>query len=232
MKNKTTILFILVFSLLAFGFAGCEDETTAGFTGITYYPDIVMEGDETVFVPLGGNYVDPGATATENGVPIDVTSSSTLNTEVIGTYFINYTAVNVDGFSKTVRRKIYVYDSNLNTNDLSGTYNANVSRVSGSASESYSNNPVTLTSSSIPGLYYIDDWIAGFYAIGRDYGDSYKFKGLIQINGDNEVLELDMSNPWGDPFSSVIGSYNPNTGVIAYSAAWLTYTFVVDMAKQ
>lgn len=231
MKNKTKILFILVFSLLTFGFAGCEDETTAGFTSITYYPDIVIEGDETVFVPQGENYIDPGAKATENGVPIEVTSSSNLNTEVIGTYFISYTAVNVDGFSKTVRRKVHVYDSNLNTNDFSGTYKANVSRLSGTASESYTNNPVTLTSSSIPGVYYIDDWIAGFYAIGRDYGDNYKFKGLIQINGDNEILELDMSNPWGDPFSSVIGSYNPDTGVIAYRAKWSSYTFVVDMVK-
>lgn len=231
MKNKTSILFILVLTLLTFSFSGCENETTSGFTDITYYPDIVMEGDETVFVQLGENYTDPGATATENGVPIDVTSSSTLNSGVIGTYYINYSAVNVDGFSKTVRRKIYVYDSNLNTNDLSGTYNANVSRVSSSASESYSDNPVKLTPTSIPGLYYIDDWIAGFYAIGRDYGNSYNFKGLIQINGDNEILELDMSNPWGDPFSSVLGVYNPNTGVIAYSAKWLSYTFVVDMAK-
>ncbi|CAK7027846.1 MAG: DUF5012 domain-containing protein [Fermentimonas sp.] len=229
MKKITTILSILALVFFILCFSGCEDESTAGFTNITYYPDIVMEGDETVYIGLGEAFDDPGATATENGVEIDVNVSSNVNIQEPGLYYIGYSATNVDGFKKTVRRKVYVYDSNLNTTDLSGTYNASVIR---SGTESYSNNPVTLTSTHIPGIYMIDDWIAGFYAIGRDYGEDYMFNGLIQINGDNEVIHLDMSNPWGDSFTNVEGTYNPVTGVIAYKAVWEAgYTFDVTMSK-
>lgn len=228
---KSKILFLLLLSGLAIaGLSGCKDVTTAGVTQITYYPDIVIKGDLITYVAAGSNYTDAGATATENGKAIDVKVSSNVDTSTPGSYSVSYTATNVDGFSKTSKRSVIVYDPKLSTVDLSGTYTANVAR----GSKKYNGNPVTLTAVKIPGvtgIYQISDWIGGFYAVGYNYGSNYAFKGLMQINGNNQVIELSMSNPWGDPFNSVTGTYDPATGTISYSASWLTYVFVVSMTK-
>ncbi len=231
MKNK--ILYLMVYVLVIAGLSSCEDDSSAGLTGITYYPTIEIAGDPYIYLAAGVDYVDAGASATENGVPIDLETSSNLDNTTPGTYSVSYTATNTDGFSKTERRTIIVYDANLSTDDLSGTYTANVVR---NGSESYSGIPVTLSPANIPGvtgIYEISDWIAGFYAVGRDYGNNYAFVGLMQINGDNEVIELSMSNPWNDPFNEVIGSYDPISGVITYDATWASglYVFSVDMTK-
>ncbi len=234
--NKKILNNILVLSVLVIlGFSSCDKDTTAGLTGITYYPDIVMEGEETIYLKLGDTYTDAGASATENGVEIEVEVSSNVDTSIPGSYSVGYTAFNSDGFSKTLYRAIIVYDGNMSTVDLSGEYSGHVIRNNDPAKE-YTGNPVTLTPleiEGVTGVYEISDWIAGFYAIGYGYGSNYVFPGIIQINGDNEVLHLDMSNPWGDPFDSVVGTYDPSTGVIKYDAYWLegTYVFAVDLSK-
>lgn len=230
MKNK--ILLILIVGLTVAGLSSCTKETTLGLTSLTFYPDITMNGEPLLFIAQGEDYVDAGATATENGEPIEVETSSDVDTSTPGSYSVGYKATNTDGFSKTVSRSIVVYDGNLSNVDLSGDYTANVDR---NGTESYSGNTVTLTPTGVSGVYYMSDWIAGFYADanGRGYGANYAFSGVIQINGNNEVVELEMTNPWGDPFDSVVGTYDPATGIIKYDAGWLegTYVFVVDMSK-
>lgn len=229
MKNK--ILIFTVLALFIAGFSSCNKEKeSAGLTDITYYPEMTMDGDPVVFIPQGGTYDDPGATAKINGEDVEVDVSSNLDASTLGSYAISYSATNSDGFSKTVNRKVIVYDPNMISDDLSGTYTAKVDR----GSRSYSGNPVTLTDVGVPGVtgvYEISDWIGGFYDVGYGYGPNYAFNGLIQINGNNEVIELSMSNPWGDPFNSVDGTYDPATSTISYNASWLTYTFVVEMTK-
>jgi hypothetical protein len=231
MKNK--ILILVVASVLAIvGFSGCKDVTTADVTEITYYPTITITGNSTVLIAQGAQYTDQGATAVENGESTDVTTTSNVDPSTIGSYSVVYTATNKDGFSATATRTVIVYDPNVSTMDLSGTYSANVDR---NGTISYTDNPVTLTAIGTPdvtGVYEISDWIGGFYDKGYGYGSGYAFTGVIQINGNNEVIEISMSNAWGDPFDSVSGSYDSATGVISYTADWLgKYSFVVDLTK-
>lgn len=233
MKNK--ILLLLMIGLAVAGMSSCTKETTAGMTGVTFYPDIVMNGEPLIYVKLGETYTDEGASATENGTPIDVVVSSNVDTSTPGSYSVGYKATNQDGFSKTVSRDIVVYDGNTSTYDLAGEYSGHVIRNSSAARE-YT-LPVTLTAiDGVDGVFEISDWIAGFYAASPDYGygPNYAFVGIIQINGDNEVIELAMTNPWGDPFDSVVGTYDPATGIIKYTAYWLdgTYDFAVDLTKK
>ena len=103
------------------------------------------------------------------------------------------------------------------------------------AAVGYNNIPITLTKvEGLDGIYEISDWIAGFYADGRAYGAVYRFVGFLQINASNDVILIEMSNPWGDPFDDVIGTYDPITKTISYTANWLdyTYAFVVDLVKN
>jgi len=232
MKNK--ILFLILSAIFAIaGLSGCEDVTTAGYTSISNYPSIEILGGNPLAVAIGSDYKDAGVYSELFGKDVSdkVEIESNVNTTGGGVYIVSYTVTSTDGFKRTATRTVVVCDTHYNTDDLSGTYKAHVIRDNNPARE-YSGNPVTLKKSSLGfGIYEISDWIGGFYAVGFDYGSSYAFSGLMQINGDNEVIEISMSNPWGDSFNSVIGTYDPTTKVISYNASWRTYVFVVDMTK-
>jgi hypothetical protein len=227
MKYKQNIIILL--GLLFISLVSCKKEYLDD-SSITFFPDIVINGSEVVYTPTGTPYVDEGATAYENEVEITLETSSNVDETTPGTYTVDYYAENSEGYGSVAARTVYVYHSNLSTDDHSGVYIANVLR---NGTEGYSGNPVSLTPhETYSGIYYISDWIAGFYSIGRGYGSAYSFTGMIQINGNNDVYEISMQNAWGDPFDEVIGTYDPGTSTIAYSAFWLDkYEFVVDMAK-
>ena len=235
MRNKILILLFLGSSLFG-GLSSCDDDSTSGLTGITYYPSIEMNGESTVFIAKGDTYTDAGAVAVINGEEVEMTTTSNVNTDEIGVYAVSYSATNSDGFSTNASRDVYVYDPNVSTEDISGTYTANVTRTDNGtgATASYSGNPVTLTSTGVSGLYAISDWIGGYYDVGYDYGSAYAFDGYIQINADNNVIEISMNNAWDYPFGEVVGTYNSITGIISYTATWSddTYTFAVNMSKE
>jgi hypothetical protein len=227
-KYKLIVIACILF------LAACEKDYDSFITKVTYYPEVEMLGEPLVFVPTEGSYVDPGVIATENDEEIEVIVTSDIDYSTPGNYSIDYTAENSDGYTKTVSRQIIVYDSNVSSEDISGTYVGDVVRNGG---EAYSGFPVTLTKvPDIDGVYEISDWIAGFYSNGRDYGPAFKFTGYIQINSSNEVIELSMTNPWNDPFTDVAGSYDSETGLLSYIANWnpsgTNYAFVVDIFKN
>lgn len=228
MKHRKYIYILL--AALALPFIGCEKKFEDA-SKITYFADIVINGETLLFSPTGVEYVDAGATATENDVPIEITTTSTVDNSTPGSYSVSYSATNSDGYSKALERTVIIYDADVNSTDISGAYTGNVLR---NESEGYSNMPVTLTKvEGLDGIYQISDWISGFYAAGRGYGGPYSFVGYIQINASNDVVLLGMSNPWGDPFDDVTGSYDPATGTISYTANWLgTYAFVVQLVKN
>jgi len=222
---KNIYVFIAILSL---ALTSCDKDYEEHYR-VTYYPDIVIEGESLVFSPVGETYVDAGANTTENGVEIETKVSSNVDDSAVGSYTVTYSATNVDGYDAEKSRTVIIYDPNTNTTDISGNYSGNVLR---NGTRGYNGNPVTLEKvEGMDGIYAISDWIAGFYDVGThyNYGPDYRFVGYMQINADNEVLLLDMSNPWGDPFNSVTGTYNPTTHVVSYVASWLSYNFVVDL---
>ena len=228
MKNK--ILFLSAFLLVIVGFSSCKKVTTAGLTEITYYPSIVMKGDNPMLVPLGSTFQDPGVYSELKGV--DVTNKvkvvSNVDASKGGVYSVSYTVTSTDGFKRTESRMVIVASPEYNHDNLSGNYTANVVR---NGTTSFSGNPVSLKKSSLGyGIYKISDWIGGFYAVGYGYGSNYAFSGLIQINAKNQVVLISMSNAWGYPFDSVVGTYDPATRVISYHAYWLgKYDFAVTL---
>lgn len=227
MKNRISYLLI---ALLTISLWACEKEYDT-VTRITYFPDIVVTGQPVVFSAQNATYTDQGAKSTENGKEITTKVVSTVNSSVIGSYLVNYSAVNVDGFAAEASRKVIIYDPKTSSTDISGQYSGDVMR---NGTRGYKGNPIALTKvAGMNGVYAISDWIAGFYDVGTHYkyGPDYRFVGYIQITSENKVVLLDMENPWGDPFISVIGTYDPASKKINYTAKWLTHTFVVDLVK-
>lgn len=230
---KSIKITFLLTAILSFLILGCEKEYEDHYR-VTFFPEIIMEGEKVVFSPKDGNYQDAGASSTENGEEIETIVTSTVDNSAIGSYSVTYSAVNVDGYAASLVRKVIVYDPNTNATDISGVYTGHVVRTHATlATREFTGNPVTLTKvEGMDGIYQITDWIAGFYDAGYGYGPDYRFVGYIQINSANEVVLLDMSNPWGDPFVSVVGTYDPATNKIDYVAKWLSYTFTIDLTKN
>jgi hypothetical protein len=74
-------------------------------------PTIVLNGAETVTLASGQEYVEEGATATDNidgDISSQVTIIGTVNSTVVGTYTLTYTASDRAGNSATTVRKIQV----------------------------------------------------------------------------------------------------------------------------
>jgi hypothetical protein len=72
-------------------------------------PGLTLDGDNPMFLSVGEDFVDPGATAIDvcaGVVPVWV--GGTVNTAGAGTNFISYTAADASGNTNTVARMVIV----------------------------------------------------------------------------------------------------------------------------
>lgn len=225
---------ISLFALAAFvlvGFSSCDyDGKDDAY--VTHYVSIDLKEGDTYLVAKGSTYTDPGYTATEGTE--DVTSKVTVSGDVdankMGIYNVTYSAVNKDGFSASVTRKVLVYDPEVTTN-ISGTYK--VTNTDGSQSVFDRNpvvgNPVTLTQLA-PGLYSISDYWGGLYDVTVGYGAAYRCSGYFALGKDNSITGISCSNPWNKPMTSVTGAYNPETGKVKMDVN-INYHLVMELTK-
>lgn len=75
-------------------------------------PVISLMGENTIYLKLGENYIDPGFSASDNydgDLTANVTSTNNLDTSKIGVYNINYSVTDSSNNTGTATRKIYVY---------------------------------------------------------------------------------------------------------------------------
>ena len=185
MKKLVLTLLLFAGALLV---SSCEQDTTAGVSRVTNYPLITVLGDETIFVPQGGTFTDPGATATAGTetIPYVVTAEgvyrgeNTLNTNVPDEYIVKYTATNVDGFSISGARKVIVYKTGDLINSIEGVYVSTTKRNGNflnPAQGSSLNMKYIYIWKNTDGTYEVSDAFGGWYAIGRRLGVSYATPG-------------------------------------------------------
>jgi len=131
MKNIKTLFFlVLSFATLY----SCSQEEEIGST-VTIYPTLTINGEQVVTVNKGTTYVELGASATAGTATLPVTTTGTVNSNVIGVYKITYEAFNSDGFAASKIRTVIVMSNTPSVIDLSGTFfrngNANnITRIS------------------------------------------------------------------------------------------------------
>lgn len=234
---KSKIFNLLVFILGIGMMTGCDDDSTGGWTRITYYPTLTMLGEESVITELGTEYVDAGCTADLNGE--DVTDQieivSTVDTDVAGVYSVTYTATNDDGFSVTQTRTVYVADptpSIISTGmhtTLAGTQRF---WYSSEAVVAFSGYEVLILQVE-PGVFYISDFMGGYYDQYVGYGSNYAMTGYFQLNDDYTLTAISSSVAgWGDSMDYLSdGSVDPETGQITYKlgyASLMEYTIIMD----
>ena len=69
---------MMALSVATLLFSSCTDDSTEGFTRITYYPELSLEGEKTL-------YVDKGATFTDPRLAAAVVDRLTFNAHIINT---------------------------------------------------------------------------------------------------------------------------------------------------
>lgn len=219
---------MLVLALLQ----SCKKVTTAGFTEVTIYPVLTLNGEETIFVKAGSPYEDPGVTAVlgDDDVTEDVVIKSNVNTAKPGLYTVSYRMTNVDGFFAEKSRVVYVYDATPSVLEsriytvLDGSH-----RVSASATTPYSGYPVVVNQVS-PGVFTISDFLGGYYQYRAGYGVDYAASGEFVLDSEDGTLELVSSYVpgWGDELSGLEdGVFDATTGTISFSAKYAGMSFNV-----
>lgn len=239
MKNKLNnkILILLVAFIAVIGLSSCED-TTGGVTEITYYPILTVLGDAAIFVEIGSTYVDAGCTAELKGQDVtdQVITTSNVDTEVGGMYFVSYTSgENEDGFSATGSRVVYVVD--VTPSIITNGYHTT---AVGTQRTWFSSGAVVLFSGfdvlilqTAPGIFYISDFIGGYYDQHVGNGSNYAMEGTFELNADNTITPLSSLVPaWGDSMDDITSSsVDPVSGQITYTieyAALMEFNIIIN----
>lgn len=228
------ILSLLAFAAVLAGFTSCDYDSDDD-AYVTHYVSFDLNEGSTYLVPLGSTYTDPGYTATEGTEDVTskvVVGGDEVDANFIGIYNITYSAANKDGFIASTSRQVLVYDPEI-TADISGTYSITNTTGSGSIFDASRypviGNSVTLTQLA-PGLYSIDDYWGGLYAVTIGYGSAYACPGYFSLDKDNNIEGISASNPWNLPMTSVTGTYNPETGKVQMDVD-INYHLVMTLEK-
>ena len=173
-------------------------------------------------------YVDPGATATDNKAPFNLTSSivttGSVDTRTIGNYVITYYVQDVAGNSVTKTRNVCVEDTKKPTILALGDTSVQIGSVwldQTSVEDRYDNNPVlakewgfngpvnTLVRRTYPVTYYAVDQ-SGNQAdpMVRNYRVDDFIAPVISLNT-FDIVEHEVRTPYNSVSASVTDNYYP-----------------------
>lgn len=202
---------------------------------VTHYVTFELTGGSQYLVPVGTAYEEPGFTATEGDENVNskvVIGGDEVDGNQIGVYNVTYSAVNKDGFSASTERTVIVYNPDITT-DIAGTYTvaAGTYRQRGSTQTSYSGYEIPVTKIA-PGVFYVSDFLGGYYWQRAGYGTNYAMQGYVSLNADNtiDILSGDVAG-WGDSYSDFTdGKYDPDTKTISFVVTYAGMDFHVIMS--
>ncbi len=213
---KLRIISILLLTSIAL--INCERNlTTEGISRVTTFAVITMNGNNPMFINVGDDYDEPGAT-TSTGDPVTISGSVDASTP--GVYTVYYSATNKDGFSASVTRTVYVSNKGDFVNSIEGLYTSDVTRVS--PPETHEDlEYVRIWSTGNPNEYGLSHGLGGFYALGRGYGDTYAGQGaVLTIDfGTNTGTATGGSVPgWGLPFTITDVVIDPAEKTVSFTS--------------
>lgn len=235
---KKRILLFMALAASVISFSSCEKETE-GKTRTTYYPTIQLNGNSTVYVNKGTQYVDPGYKSYLNGedVSSQVTVQGTVNTAESGVYKLSYfTIENEDGFGSSASRTVVVLDF---SDPIEGIYAVD-SKVSfrdyGGTIVNFKGDFEIMLIGNGDGTYNVSDLFGGWYDQGAGYGSAYACKAVMEISGANVSVDPEKTSVagWGDSIDDFHdASFDASTGALVYQADYAgAMTFHVTLVKQ
>lgn len=249
MENRSKIIYLL--AVLTLIISSCDRELESeGLSRITFFPEFTVPGESEMFVERGQPFTDPGATATEEGQPIEVSTSvsgtyfaagvSTIDTDVPDKYTISYSAVNKDGFPGSVSRTVWVAGKGDLVNNIEGLYTMTVKR-DGAGGAPYTNNKYAIIAKTGENTYELSDAIGGYYEFGRGYGPAYAAQGAVVTANDIPANNFSYGGTFG------VGAFggeakitaftvNPANKTIIFTTSWAadpetTYVFETTLTQ-
>jgi hypothetical protein len=189
---RTSFAYILL--IVPWLFTGCEKwYSTEEVSHISYMPEFEIAGGEFISMERqdSAEFKDPGVTANSAGKPLTVYSSGLVDLSEVGVYLIEYSAKNDDGLIGKAERIIAVTNTDVSSNDLTGTYSGTVWDPVESKVKKIDEN----------GLYECED-ILGF--------PGFEIKGRFVDLGGNELVLLHGDGFFGR-YSNAEGSYTRST---------------------
>lgn len=221
-KNIFYMMLMLLVSVVTF--TSCDDDSSAGHTRITYYPVLKMLGDETIYLDKGATFTDPGCTAELNGE--DVTSQievkGSVNTAKSGIYNLNYSVVNVDGFSASASRTVIVTDPNDATEGFFYSDGENSYREYNGANTTFGRNFEVIIINNGDGTYHVEDLLGGWYSQRAGYGTNYNMDGTIAMDSEgNLTLISSLIGGWKDGLVDFSGKFDAATGTYIWDAEYV-----------
>lgn len=233
------ILAKILFLTVAFTFmCSCEDETSQDVSKITYYATLELKGDKVLFWDLNEEFVEPGYTAEMKGE--DVTDMVDINGSVdvtkAGIYELNYSVTNEDGFKTSQTRTVMVADPTPSVITSGYWCNTPESSCSNSSSSATYGKPYSIIILQLePGVFYISDFLSGWYEQRAGYGSAYAMVGKFKLESDNTITALESSVAgWGDSMDALTdGKYDSNTGKIQYKIGYAgVLNFNIELVKE
>ena len=221
MKNIFKFSLVCLCTVLAL--AGCS-EAEDGLVKVTYYANFSLNDYDNgiTLVPIGSTYKDAGCVCTEGTEDISskvvTTGADKIDTSKPGIYTVTYSATNVDGFSSTASRSVAVYDESSIARNIGKTYtvtDATYRLVTESGAKKPSSGSEIQLAYIAPALYYVSDFLGGYYDKGAGYGSDYAMHGYLWLKNDNSIEALStLVNAWGDSADDVRGTYDEATSTI------------------
>lgn len=231
---KKILIGFLSVAMLAF-LVSCEDDTTAGISRLTYFPEFTIDAPASQIVAAGSSFSVPVGVAEEDGVALDVTVSvsseinglSELNTDIPDIYTISYSAVNSDGFPGSSSIEVLVAPPTGDfITSIEGLYVSSVDRVFAGSPGSRGPMSYIFVTKNSNGDYVISDYIGGWYYIGSQYGYDYAATGpTITVNNiatsDVTINGNDFGvGAFGDDAVITAMQFDPAAKTISYFTEW------------
>lgn len=230
-KNIFYMMLLLLTSAVTF--SSCDNDSSAGYTRITYYPVLTLNGDATMYVDKGATFVDPGCAAELNGedVSSSVTVGGSVDPKKSGVYTLTYSVVNEDGFSASISRKVIVTDPNDAKEGVFYT-DANSYRDYNGQKAFGDNYEVVITNND-DGTYHVDDLFGGWYSQRAGYGTNYNMGGDVSFAEDGTMtLQNSLVAGWGDSLVGFSGKFDAASGTYTWDAEYVSsMNFHVVLSK-
>ena len=115
-------IIISLMCLTALFLVSCDVESTENLSSITNYAVIEIIDSNEIILNQGDSWTDPGANVTLAGAPFPYETSLVVDTNTPGVYYIDYSAVNDEGFSASARRTVVVVSTAPSAYNLAGSW--------------------------------------------------------------------------------------------------------------
>lgn len=204
-------------------FSGYWNTATPDYSTNSQRPVVSLVGNHVVYLNVGGNYVEQGATALDpddGDISANISTIGAVNTQVSGDYLLSYNVIDSDNNSSLgATRIIRVIDSNINSN--ADAENNNDAENKGLAT-AVTMRPV---GQSLSHLGYAEQLPADY---GTDPGKKYPLI-IYHHGGGGDAASIDDS-----PMGSLLQLFTIGGGTasIAMQGDWNTASPLIALSPQ